>query len=119
MTVLSLSKKNGLDAFSKLREIVSNSYRTARAWNASEDAMHVDALGKGGKGGKGDHHKEIPFMALVTQGIPSQARLSEEQVRKLEGEPGPPDLMLVEVEGENAWIPNLEYLESLVLKSRH
>ena len=67
----------------------------------------------------GDHHKEVPFMALVTQGIPSQARLAEDQVRKLEGEPGPADLMQVEVEGEHAWIPNLEFLESLVVKSRH
>jgi chemosensory pili system protein ChpC len=67
----------------------------------------------------GDHHKEVPFMALVTQGIPSQARLAEDQVKKLEGEPGPADLMQVEVEGEHAWIPNLEFLESLVVKSRH
>ena len=58
-------------------------------------------------------------MALVTQGIPSQARLAEDQVRKLEGEPGPADLMQVEVEGEHAGIPNLEFLESLVVKSRH
>ena len=59
----------------------------------------------------GDHHKEVPFMALVTQGIPSQARLTGEQVRKLDGEPGPADLLQVEVDGENAWIPNLEFLE--------
>jgi chemosensory pili system protein ChpC len=67
----------------------------------------------------GDHHKEIPFMALVTQGIPSQARLNEEQISKRESEPGPADLMLVEIEGESAWIPNLEYLETLALESRH
>ena len=34
-------------------------------------------------------------------------------MRKLDGEPGPADLMLVDVDGEAAWIPNLEYLESL------
>ncbi|MBC7182552.1 MAG: chemotaxis protein CheW [Marinobacter sp.] len=67
----------------------------------------------------GDHHKSVPFMALVTQGIPSQARLTEAQVRKLDGEPGPADLMQVEVDGDNAWIPNLEFLESLVQKSLH
>ena len=43
----------------------------------------------------------------------------EEQVRKLDGEAGPADLMQVEVDGEAAWIPNLEYLESLALTARH
>ncbi|MGB1951987.1 MAG: chemotaxis protein CheW [Marinobacter sp.] len=60
-----------------------------------------------------DHHQQVPFMALVTQGIPSQTRLTEEQIRRLDGEAGPADLMQVEVEGDTAWIPNLEYLESL------
>ncbi|MET4027253.1 chemosensory pili system protein ChpC [Marinobacter sp. MBR-99] len=67
----------------------------------------------------GDSHQQAPFMALVTQGIPSQARLVEEQIRKLDGEAGPADLMQVEVDGEAAWIPNLEYLESLALTARH
>ncbi|MEX2474130.1 chemotaxis protein CheW [Marinobacter sp.] len=63
-----------------------------------------------------DHHQRIPFMALVTQGIPSQARLTEEQIRQLDGEAGPADLMQVEVEGDTAWIPNLDYLESLAVE---
>ncbi|MGM0768474.1 MAG: chemotaxis protein CheW [Pseudomonadota bacterium] len=64
-----------------------------------------------------NHHQKVPFMALVTQGIPSQARLTEEQIRRLEGESGPADLMQVEVEGDTAWIPNLEYLESLAAEA--
>jgi|SRR5690554_1068119 len=67
----------------------------------------------------GDHHKDLPFIALITQGIPSQARLTEEQIRKLDGKAGPADLMEVEVDGENAWIPNLEYIESLARQSYH
>ena len=67
----------------------------------------------------GDEHRKIPFMAMVTQGIPSQARLDERQLRKLDGETGPADLMLVDVEGEAAWIPNLEYLESLAVQARN
>lgn len=65
----------------------------------------------------GEHHQETPFMALVTQGIPSQSRLSEAEVHRVEAETGPADLMKVEVEGESAWIPNLEYLESLAHES--
>ncbi|KEF33053.1 MAG: chemotaxis protein CheW [Gammaproteobacteria bacterium] len=67
----------------------------------------------------GDNHQETPFMALVTQGIPSQARLTKEQIRELDGENGPADLMHVEVDGESAWIPNLEYLETLAQQTRH
>lgn len=67
----------------------------------------------------GEHHQQVPFMALVTQGIPSQARLTESQVKRLDGDTGPADLMQVEVDGDNAWIPNLEYLESLAAESRH
>lgn len=67
----------------------------------------------------GSSHQQAPFMALITQGIPSQARLEESQIRQLDGEAGPADLMQVEVEGEAAWIPNLEYLESLALEAKH
>lgn len=64
----------------------------------------------------GPGHQKSPFMALVTQGIPSQTRLDEDQVRQLDAEPGPADLMQVEVDGDIAWIPNLEHLESLAAK---
>lgn len=60
-----------------------------------------------------EYHSQAAFMALVTQGIPSQARLTEAQLRQVDGTTGPADLMVVEVEGETAIIPNLEYLESL------
>ncbi|MGC8119514.1 chemotaxis protein CheW [Marinobacter sp. VGCF2001] len=67
----------------------------------------------------GQDRQRAPFMALVTQGIPSQARLTEDQIRQLEGEAGPADIMQVEVDGEPAWIPNLEYLESLAADAHH
>ncbi len=66
----------------------------------------------------GQHHQQVPFMALLTQGIPSQARLTESQIKRLDGEAGPADLMQVEVDGDNAWIPNLEFLEGLANESR-
>lgn len=66
----------------------------------------------------GEHHDALPFLAIVTQGIPSQARIASSQVQERDGETGPADLMLVEVDGESARIPNLEYLESLALQAR-
>ncbi|WP_404365869.1 chemotaxis protein CheW [Marinobacter sp.] len=65
----------------------------------------------------GRHHDALPFLALITQGIPSQARLTEDQIVPTEGDSGPADLMVVDVEGHTAYIPNLEYLESLVVES--
>ncbi len=67
----------------------------------------------------GPHHSETPFMAMVTQGIPSQARLTETDVQRLEGDTGPADLMQVDIDGEAAWIPNLEYLEALAHQVRN
>ncbi|WP_148864636.1 chemotaxis protein CheW [Marinobacter fonticola] len=64
-----------------------------------------------------ESHHSMPFLALSTQGIPSQAKLTETQVQEAEGETGPADLMVVDVDGHTAYIPNLEYLESLVLES--
>ncbi|QSP95415.1 chemotaxis protein CheW [Marinobacter salinisoli] len=66
----------------------------------------------------GEQHERVPFLALLTQGIPSQTRLTEDQVVETDGENGPADLMKVEVDGDSAWIPNLEYLEALVLETR-
>lgn len=63
----------------------------------------------------GQYHDQLPFIALVTQGIPSQARLAEDQITPVEGQAGPADLMVVDVEGHTAYIPNLEYLEALAL----
>ncbi|MFO8141157.1 MAG: chemotaxis protein CheW [Marinobacter sp.] len=66
----------------------------------------------------GSGHQQAAFMALIIQGIPSQIRLEEEQIRQLDGATGPADLMQIEVDGETAWIPNLEYLESLALEAK-
>lgn len=61
--------------------------------------------------------KKLRFMALITQGIPSQVRIGQEQIKQIEAENGPADLMLVDVDGETAWIPNLDYLETLANES--
>lgn len=63
----------------------------------------------------GENHARLPFLAVVTQGIPSQAKLAEDQIQTMEGETGPADLMMVDVEGHVAYIPNLEYLEALAM----
>ncbi|WP_100637859.1 chemotaxis protein CheW [Marinobacter salexigens] len=63
--------------------------------------------------GISDNRKHLRFTALITQGIPSQVRITQDQIKQIDAENGPADLMLVDVDGETAWIPNLDYLESL------
>lgn len=66
----------------------------------------------------GPQSSRLPFLALVTQGIPSQTRLEASQVLASAGsEAGPADLMQVGLEGEQAWIPDLEYLEELATRT--
>ena len=66
----------------------------------------------------GPNHDKLPFLAIVTRGIPSQTRLEAEQVHGgNEIGLGPADLMQVELEGEPVWIPNLEHLESLGIEA--
>lgn len=66
----------------------------------------------------GPNHDRLPFLALVTRGIPSQTRLEPEQIQgRDESDQGPADLMQVEVEGESVWIPDLEYLENLGIQA--
>lgn len=65
----------------------------------------------------GDHHYRVPFMALVTQGIPSQTRLTESQVSQVDGETGSADLMRVHADGETAFIPDLAFLEALAMEA--
>lgn len=65
----------------------------------------------------GKNHGSLPFLAVVTQGIPSQTRLASDQVQTVDDEAGPADLMMVTVEGEHVSIPNLEYLEQLALEA--
>lgn len=61
----------------------------------------------------GERHDRLPFLAIVTQGIPRQAKIEESALTAVEGNTGPADLMLVDFEGEATRIPNLEYLEQL------
>jgi chemosensory pili system protein ChpC len=65
-----------------------------------------------------EEHRDQPFIALMTQGIPSQNRINQSQIQRLDTPTGIADLMEVEVDGERAWIPNLEYLESLTQQLR-
>ena len=62
----------------------------------------------------GKHHDALPFFAIITQGIPRLVKVSDDIIKKTKQKPGVADSALIKVDGEDATIPNLGYLESLV-----
>jgi len=62
----------------------------------------------------GEHQSSFPFFAMITQGIPRLVKVSDDIIKKTKQKKGAADAALIKVDGEDAIIPNLDYLESLV-----
>lgn len=62
----------------------------------------------------GKHQNSLPFFAMITQGIPRLVKVSEDIIKKTKQKQGAADVALIKVDGEDATIPNLDYLESLI-----
>lgn len=61
-----------------------------------------------------NQHESMPFIALATQGIPRQAKVAPNDLKKIKDhDPGVASLMMVRYEGEECLIPDLSVLESL------
>lgn len=61
-----------------------------------------------------DVHDRLPFLAIATQGIPRQAKVSQSQLKvDKKAKTGPADLMVVHLDEQAMTIPRLEYLEEL------
>ena len=58
----------------------------------------------------------LPFFAVVTQGTPRMVHVSPSDIVDIELPIGPAEQMIVSVLGDNASIPNLEYIESQILQ---
>ncbi len=65
-------------------------------------------------------HPDLPFMAIVTQGLPRLARVSEDEISELDdAENRPYDLMHVSWAGEQTVIPNITAIEKTFLEYLH
>jgi chemosensory pili system protein ChpC len=62
----------------------------------------------------GEHQNALTFFAIITQGIPRLVKVSEDIIKKTKQKKGVADAAIIMVDGEDAIIPNLDYLESLV-----
>ena len=60
-------------------------------------------------------NKKLPFFAIVTQGIPRLVKVSEDSIDALDVSLGKAESARVRLDGEEASIPNSNYLESLAL----
>lgn len=64
----------------------------------------------------GPQRDKLPFIAIVTQGIPRLVKVSSELIKNTRKKKSDVDAAIVRVEGEEATIPNIEYLESLAFE---
>lgn len=65
-------------------------------------------------------HESLPFIAILTQGLPRLARVTEEEITAREdAETKPFELMQVSWAGEEAVIPNVEAMERAFLDYLH
>ncbi len=66
----------------------------------------------------GSDNEKLPFLAIMTQGIPRLVKVSSELIQEDGEAQGPAEASRVKVDGEPAIIPNLPYLESLALATK-
>lgn len=65
-------------------------------------------------------HEHLPFIAILTQGLPRLARVSEDEISEREDVTKRPyDLMHVSWAGEQAAIPNINAIEHTFLEYLH
>lgn len=64
----------------------------------------------------GKDNERLPFFAIATQGIPRLVKISEDSIEAAGEKTGPAEASRVRVDGEEASIPDLLYMESLLSK---
>lgn len=65
----------------------------------------------------GEHHEALPFFAIVTQGIPRLVKVASDLIKPIKGKNDKAELSTIKLDGEEAVIPNLAYLETLAFNS--
>ncbi len=66
----------------------------------------------------GEHHESLPFFAIVTQGIPRLVKVASDLIKPIKGQAtNKAEMTYVTLDGEEATIPDLQYLEALAFKN--
>jgi chemosensory pili system protein ChpC len=67
----------------------------------------------------GEHHEVLPFFAILTQGIPRLVKVASDLIKPVEGQiKNKAEIASIKLDGEEAIIPDLNYLEALAFKHR-
>lgn len=61
----------------------------------------------------GEHHEALPFFAILTQGIPRLVKVANDLIHPINSTLKEAETSIVKLDGEDAVIPNLAYLEEL------
>ena len=67
----------------------------------------------------GEHHEDLPFFAILTQGIPRLVKVASDLIKpvKVKGKSkNKAEISSVKLDGEEAIIPDLTYIEALAFK---
>lgn len=65
----------------------------------------------------GEHHEALPFFAIVTQGIPRLVKVASDMIKSSKANHKKAELSTVKLDGEEAIIPDLAYLETLAFEN--
>lgn len=66
----------------------------------------------------GEHHEALPFFAILTQGIPRLVKVASDLIKPVKGQTAnKAEISSVHLDGEEAIIPDLPYLEALAFKN--
>lgn len=66
----------------------------------------------------GEHHEALPFFAILTQGIPRLVKVASDLIKPLKSAVNKAETTSIKLDGEEAIIPNLSYLENLAFTNR-
>lgn len=65
----------------------------------------------------GEHHEALPFFAILTQGIPRLVKVASDLIKSVKDHTGnKAESSYITLDGEEAIIPDLTYLEALAFK---
>ncbi|MFT6028303.1 MAG: chemosensory pili system protein ChpC [Oleiphilaceae bacterium] len=67
----------------------------------------------------GEHHEVLPFFAIPTQGIPRLVKVASDLIKPVKSQTKhKAEIASIKLDGEEAIIPDLNYLEALAFKHR-
>lgn len=65
----------------------------------------------------GEHREALPFFAILTQGIPRLVKVASDLIKPVKSKLNKAETTAIKLDGEEAIIPNVNFLESLAFNN--